>query len=175
MLYNFKTTDDGQQWAIDTEALTWAKASSILATPSVKAAESNIARFVAQEEGKLIPMGGGRYALQGRKPFDKDRKPQLSIFILLSILSGEDGGTAVTFMQANVDIKDLQHQEIKKFKCEVLPAIPAPNRPPQVQMPPITAEEKKAQEPPQVVDVEGTVEVSGTANPEMNGKFEIKQ
>jgi hypothetical protein len=173
MLYNFET-DEGT-FVIDTEILTWAKASSIIAAPSIKAAESNFAHFVPQVEGKLIPLGGGRYALQGRKPFNEKKEPQLSIFILLNIFSGEDGGTAVTFLQSNVEVRKLQHQEIKKFKCEVLPAIPAPNRPPQAQMPPITAEEKKAQEPPQIVDVEGTVEVSGTTNPEMNGKFEIKQ
>lgn len=145
MLYNFRTTDDSQMWAVDTEALTWAKASSILATPSVKAAESNIARFVASEEGALIPMGGGRYALEGRKPVDDAGKPQLAIFILVTILSAEDGGVCVVFIQANVAIQDAQHQEIKKFKMECLPPIRPPQNPAlRREMPPITVDEQKA-------------------------------
>jgi hypothetical protein len=149
VIYNFKTTEDGQQWVIDTEALTWARASSILATPSVKAATSNLARFVASEEGKLIPMGGGRYALEGRRPLDKDRKPQLALVIILNILTSEGDGSCVTFIQANVDVKDLQHTEIKNFHVECLPAIRPPNRPAPQAMPPITADEQKAQAPPQ--------------------------
>ena len=120
MIYNFKT-EDGQQWVADTEALTWGKASSIIASPTIKAAETNIARFVATEEGKLIPLGGGRYAFEGRKPFDESNKPQLAVFIVLTILSAESEGTCVTFFQANVPIKDVQHQPIKNFHVQCLP------------------------------------------------------
>lgn len=146
MIFNFKTVEGGEQYVIDPEAQTWAKASSIIATPSVKAAESNIARFVPIEEGRLVPLGGGRYRLHPRKPIGKDGKPQLSMIVLLTVLTEQDGGTCVTFLQANVDIKDAQHQEIKKYTCECLSAVGAPARPSPVPMPPITAEEKKAQE-----------------------------
>ena len=72
MIFNFKTVEGDEQYVIDPEAQTWAKASSIIATPSVKAAESNIARFVPIEEGKLVPLGGGRYRLHPRKPIGKE-------------------------------------------------------------------------------------------------------
>lgn len=149
MIYNFRTTEDNQQWMIDTESQPayWAKASSILAAPSVTAAANNTASFVPQEEGVLVPLGGGRYALKGRKPVDAAGNPQLSIIIILTLLSGEEGGTCVTFIQANVDIKDAQHADIKNFKVEALPAIRTPQRPTAQVMPPITKEEKKAAEP----------------------------
>jgi hypothetical protein len=146
VIYNFRTTDDGQQWMIDTESQPayWAKASSILAAPSVSAAANNSASFVPQEEGTLVPLGGGRYALKGRKPIGPDGKPQLSIIIILTVLSSEEGGTCVTFVQTNVDIKDLQHAEIKNFKTEALPAVKTPTRPAPQAMPPITKEEQAA-------------------------------
>lgn len=146
MLYNFRTTEDSQQWTVDTEQLKWARASSILAAPSVKAVESHLARFVAAEEGPLIPMGGSRFAMAGRQPLDAAGKPQLAIVIIVTVLTSEDGGSAVTFIQANVEIKDFQHQEIKKFRTEVLPAIRSPQNPGRrpVVMPPITADEQKA-------------------------------
>lgn len=121
MIYNFKTESDDQMWVMDTEALTWARASSIISTPSVQAAQSNLAHFVPSEEGRLIPLSNGRFALEGRKPFDADGKPQFAIFIILNILSSENDGTCVTFIQANVALKDGQHQHIKNFHTQCLP------------------------------------------------------
>ena len=121
MIFNFKTELDSQQWVIDTEEFNWARASSLVAAPSIKAAETNLARFVPTEEGKLIPMGGGRYALEGRKPFDENKNPQLAFIVILTILSAENEGTCVTFMQTNVAIRDLQHQQIKNFVSQTMP------------------------------------------------------
>lgn len=123
MIFNFKTELDSQQWVIDTEELNWARASSLVAAPSIKAAETNLARFVPTEEGKLIPMGGGRYALEGRKPFDENKNPQLAFIVILTILSAENEGTCVTFMQTNVAIRDLQHQQIKNFVSQTMPPL----------------------------------------------------
>lgn len=124
MIYNFKTVDDDQQWVVDSEELNWARASSLVAAPTIKAAETNLARFVPTEEGKLIPMGGGRYALEGRKPFvGPDNHPQLAIIVILTLLSAENNGTCVTFMQANVAVKDLQHQQIKNFVAQCMPPL----------------------------------------------------
>jgi hypothetical protein len=123
MIYNFRTESDGQQWVVDTEALSWAKASSIIASPTIKAAETNIARFVPAEEGQLIPLGAGRFALNGRKPFDAENKPQLAIFIVLTLLTADNEGTCVTLFQANVPIKEVQHQHIKNFHIQCLPPL----------------------------------------------------
>ena len=128
MIYNFKDSS-GQQWMVDTETLKWAQASSILATPSIAAAASNLAHFVPQAEGALVPLGGGRYAFEGRKPLDDGGNPQLSIIIILTVLTAEDEGVCVTFIQGNVGVTDFQHQQIKKFKAEALPAISTPTRP----------------------------------------------
>ena len=127
MIYNFRTAEG--QWVVNPEDLTWARTSSIISSPSVVAAASNLANFVPIETGKLVPLGGGRYSLDGRKPLNEKQEPQLSIFIILTILTAEDGGTCVSFLQANVETTDFQQQEIKKFKCESLPAIPTPTRP----------------------------------------------
>lgn len=142
MLYNFKSSEG--QWVVDSENLTWARTSSIISSPSLLAAEGNIGNFVPIEEGKLNPLGGGRYSLLGRRPFNEKKEPQLSIFILLTVLSAEGDGTCVTFVQGNVDLSDFQHQQIKHFKAECLPAVKAPNRPALQGMPPITKEEQKA-------------------------------
>jgi len=127
MIYNFKTEEDGQQWVVDTEVLNWARASSIVAAPSVLAAESNLARFVPTEEGRLIPLGGGRYVLEGRQPFvpgpNGQPVPQFALFIVLTILSADKDGTCVTFLQANVPVKDFQHQSIKNFAAQVMPPL----------------------------------------------------
>jgi hypothetical protein len=123
MKFNFKTVSDEQQWVIDTEDGTWARASSIISASSIVAAEHNAAHFVPQEEGHLIPMGGGRYAFEGRKPFDEQGKPQLAVVCILTLLSSDDGGTCVTLIQGNVALKELQHQTISKFHAECLPPL----------------------------------------------------
>jgi hypothetical protein len=152
VLYNFKTVEDNQQYVVDTERLTWARASSILSAPSVTAVESKIARFVAAEEGRLIPLGGGRFAFEGRSPFDKDGKPQLAIAIIVHVpvTDPADGKVAlVCLIQTNVNIKDGAHTEIQKFVVENLPALRPPQNPARraIVMPPITADEQKAAAP----------------------------
>ena len=146
MIYNFKTVEDNQQWVVDVEALTWARASSIIAAPSVEAAEHNLARFVAAEEGKLAPMGAGRYVFVGRKLTGANGQPQIAIFTVASIPVKDDDGkiVLVTLMQSNVDIKDGQQEQIQKFKVECLPAARRPQPKMTMEMPPITAEEAKA-------------------------------
>lgn len=119
MIYNFKV--EGVQYMVDTEALTWAQASSIISAPSIKAAESNLAHFVPQKEGKLIPLSNGRFALEGKKPFDEKGKPQFAIFIILTLLSAENEGVCISFIQGNVPLTDLQHQQIKHFHAQCLP------------------------------------------------------
>jgi hypothetical protein len=69
MKYQFKTEDD-QLWVIDTLNLVWGKASSILSAPSVAAAEQKLSNFEYSESGTLVPMGGGRYSMDGRTPKD---------------------------------------------------------------------------------------------------------
>ena len=153
MIYNFKT-DEGR-WAIDDERLTWARVSSILATPSVIAAENNIARFVAEEEGLLAPVRGGSFILVGRKPTDKKGQPQLSmVSIVWKPIRDPDNAnkmTMVTLFQANVPTSDLQTEKIEAYyaQCLLPPGRPAP---PQTQMPPITKAERETQlqETPQI-------------------------
>ena len=122
MIFNFKTVQDYQQWQIDTENGTWARASNIIAAPTVIAAAQNIARFVPQEEGKITPLGGGRYALTGRQPF-LDGQPQLAVICILTLLSADNDGTCLTLIQGNVPLKELQHQPIKNFAMECLPPL----------------------------------------------------
>src|SRR5580700_7823276 len=103
MLYNFKTAADDQQWVIDTEALTWARASSILAAPSVKAAETGLARFEAVEEGFLAPFGNGVFRFVGKK------EPDLAIIAIFWVPVTDTQSNQVIMvnvLQANVDIKD---------------------------------------------------------------------
>ena len=129
MNYTFKTEDD-QLWMVDVERMHWGKASSIISAPSVKAVESKLAQFVETEGGDVTPLGGGRYVLEGRQP-----KDGLCIVTILTVLSEENGGTCVTFAQGNVNIKDLQHEAVTKFRCECLSTPQKPQRPKVIQMP----------------------------------------
>jgi len=115
MIYTFKD-ESGEQWQIDTEKLIWSRASSILSAPSVAAAENDMARFVPQEEGQLAPMGMGRFSFVGRRP------PQLSIISIGHIPVTDDDGeiVSVCLVQSNVIIKDVEHQEIKRFRVQPL-------------------------------------------------------
>ena len=67
MVYQFRTLDN-ELFVINTVELKWGRASSILAAPSVLAAEQKLANFEYKEEGILVPMGAGRYSLDGRTP-----------------------------------------------------------------------------------------------------------
>jgi len=126
MLYNFKLAENGDQYVIDTENFTWALASSIIASPTIAAAEGNLANFVPKEEGKLIPMGAGTYAFEGRLPFTEDGKPSLAVVVIFSNFVFDDNGQAVcvTLIQGNVALKELQHPEIKLFHTECLNPFP---------------------------------------------------
>lgn len=144
MLYNFKTVADDQQWVIDTEALTWARASSILAAPTIKAAASNLAHFEAVESGPLAPFGNGVFRFVGRK------EPQLAIIAVFWVpVTDEDSQiTMVNILQANVDIKDGKAQDIKRYKTECLPAAKPKNPAAQpIVQPAITVDEQKAAAP----------------------------
>lgn len=123
MVFTFKTKADSQNWSIDTENLTWSRVSSLIATPSIMAAESNIARFVPVESGELNALGGGRYTFDGKKPFDENGIPQLAVICVLTLLSSEENGTCVTFLQANVETEDLKHEPVSKFETRCMPPI----------------------------------------------------
>lgn len=85
MRYTFKTLDD-TLFVIDTKAATWGIASTILAAPSViAAAESKLANYVFSEQGTLVPMGGGRYSLDGRTPKTQGKGAGLSTVGILSV------------------------------------------------------------------------------------------
>lgn len=124
MIYTFKD-ESGEQWEIDTEKLTWARASSILAAPTISAAENDMPRFVAAEEGSLAPYGMGRFGLIGRRP------PELSILSIGHIPITDDDGEIVMMclIQSNVVIKDVEHQEVKRFKTQPLAPAPIPGPP----------------------------------------------
>ena len=123
MVFTFKTKADSQQWQLDSENLTWQRVSSLITTPSVTAAENDIARFVPVESGILTALGGGRYVLEGRKPFDENGTPQLAVVIFLTLLSSENSGTCVTFIQSNVEVEGLTHEPISKFETHEMPPI----------------------------------------------------
>jgi len=85
MIYQFKTLDDSL-FILNTKEATWGIASSILAAPSViAAAESKLANYVFAEQGTLVPMGGGRYSLDGRTPQTKGKGAGLSTIGILSV------------------------------------------------------------------------------------------
>src|SRR5271154_678168 len=65
MIYQFKTMDD-ELFAINTVELRWGRASSIVAAPTLAAAEQALSSFVFVEEGTLVPMGAGIYSMDGR-------------------------------------------------------------------------------------------------------------
>ena len=46
--------------------LRWGRASSIVAAPTLAAAEHALSSFVFVEEGTLVPMGAGIYSMDGR-------------------------------------------------------------------------------------------------------------
>jgi hypothetical protein len=69
MIYHFRDLTD-QLFVVDTAKMRWGKASSILATPSLSAAEKQLAHYEMSESGDLIPMGGGVYNFDGRTPKD---------------------------------------------------------------------------------------------------------
>jgi hypothetical protein len=84
VIYQFKTMDD-ELFAINTVDLKWGRASSIVAAPTLATAEKAIASFVFVEEGELVPMGAGRYSLNGRTPETTGPGAGLSTIQLMSV------------------------------------------------------------------------------------------
>lgn len=138
MIYTFKTEDKEELYVLDTnpEVLTWARASTILATPSLTAAENEVARYVPIEEGKLVPGGGGNYTFDGRNPREYTKKGLPTPLVSVSILSLPVNDTLHTYLAANVRIKEDSFElgPIKKFQCHVVQA-PKVDAPPTVAIP----------------------------------------
>jgi hypothetical protein len=118
VIYQFKALDN-ELFVIDTASMRWGRASSILATPSVAAAEQNLSRFVYSEEGELIPQGAGVYTLLGRTPKTEGPGAGLSVVALMAVPFEE---TLVLYLKANVPIKpdSFQSNPIKHVKYQIL-------------------------------------------------------
>ncbi len=102
MIYEFQTLDD-ETFVLNTLNLTWGRASTILAAPSVLAAEQKLARFEFKEQGTLVPMGGGRYSLDGRTPNTKGAGAGLST---VGIMAVPFDTYLVLYLLPNVKIKE---------------------------------------------------------------------
>lgn len=102
MIYQFKTMDD-ELFALNTVELKWGRASQILAAPSVGAAANDVASFVFSEEGALVPMGAGRYSLDGRTPDTKGPGAGLSTVQLMSV---PFDSYIVMYLLPNVEVKE---------------------------------------------------------------------
>jgi hypothetical protein len=118
MVYQFKTVDD-ELFVLNTETMRWGRASSLLAAPSITAAEHKLAQFVYSEEGDLIPMGGGVYNLDGRTPQTQGPGAGLSSVGLMAIPFGD---TLVYWLQANVPLKkdSFTSNPIKTTKYQIM-------------------------------------------------------
>lgn len=84
MRYEFKTMDD-EKFVLDTVNMSWGRASSIVSSPSVGAAENGLAQFEYLEQGDLVPMGAGHYSLDGRTPRTTGPGAGLSAVGILSV------------------------------------------------------------------------------------------
>lgn len=103
MIYQFKCASDDSLFAINTMDLKWGRASSILAAPSVGAAANNVTSFVFVEEGALVPMGAGRYSLDGRTPDTKGEGAGLSTIQLMAVPFDT---YLVLYLLPNVEVKE---------------------------------------------------------------------
>lgn len=122
MVYQFRTEDDAL-FVINTMAATWGRASTILSAPSVTAAaESQLANYQYLEEGTLVPMGGGRYSLDGRTPKTEGPGAGLSTVGLMAVPFDHD---LYLYLLPNVPVKEDSFksdfpEEMQKFiKYEV--------------------------------------------------------
>jgi hypothetical protein len=91
-------TEAGELFVLNTATLKWGIASTILSSPSIMAAEKNLAKFEFRAEGDLIPLGAGAYSLDGRIP-----KDGLSAVGILCVLFEN---TLVVYLRGNAKLKD---------------------------------------------------------------------
>lgn len=104
MKYQFRTASDDTLFVLDTMQATWGIASSILSAPSViAAAESQLANFQYSESGTLVPMGGGRYSLDGRTPKTEGKGAGLSTVGLMAVPFDHD---LYLYLLPNVAVKE---------------------------------------------------------------------
>ena len=122
MIYQFRTAADDALFVLNTAEMKWGRASTILAAPTVAAAENSLANYQYLEEGILVPMGGGRYSLDGRTPKTEGKGAGLSTVGLMAV-PFED--KFFVYLLPNVPVKEdtfkiNMPEEAQKFiKCEV--------------------------------------------------------
>lgn len=126
MLYQFETLD-GSLFQIDIAKQRWARVSALLETPSLAAAENEIARHTEIESGELIPMGGGVYNLEGRQPLSEkstkeDREKPGAGLSSVGLLCVPYEDHLLVYIKPNVQIKEnsFKSNPIKTVKYEVL-------------------------------------------------------
>ena len=112
MLLQFKTTDDAI-FIVDVQTMNWARVSAPGTDPESKVLEN----------GKIIPQGFGVYALEGRRPDDKDI-PGAGLSSIGNYVVAI-GQTVKIFIRANVEIKDFTMPvPIRQVLYEILPTDP---------------------------------------------------
>jgi hypothetical protein len=94
---------DDSLFAINTMDMKWGRASSIMAAPTLAAAEKALASFVFAEDGVLVPMGAGRYSLDGRTPDTKGPGAGLST---VQIMAVPFDTYLVLYLLPNVEVKE---------------------------------------------------------------------
>lgn len=103
MIYQFKTASDDELFAINTVEMKWGRASTIMAAPTLAAAAQNSVSFVFSEEGTLVPMGAGRYSLDGRTPDTKGPGAGLST---VQIMAVPFDTYLILYLLPNVEVKE---------------------------------------------------------------------
>jgi hypothetical protein len=94
---------DDELFAINTVDMKWGRASSIVAAPTLAAAEKSLASFVFCEDGVLVPMGAGRYSLDGRTPETTGPGAGLST---VQIMAVPFDTYLVLYLLPNVEVKE---------------------------------------------------------------------
>jgi hypothetical protein len=102
MIYQFRCESDNELFVINTVEMTWGRASTLVAAPSITAVEARLANFQFHEQGTLIAMGAGAYNMDGRTPETKGPGAGLST---VGILTVPYDNYLVLFLRANVKIK----------------------------------------------------------------------
>jgi hypothetical protein len=126
VIYHFKTADD-ELFVLNTVTMRWGRASTILASPSITAAEKQLTQYVYSEEGDLVAMGGGVFNMEGRSPETKGPGAGLCSVGIIAIPYDD---TLVMYVQANVPIKQdsFSSNPIKHFKYQILSQEPQNER-----------------------------------------------
>lgn len=118
MKYQFATADDAI-FVLDVVSMRWGRVSSILASPSIKAVESEAFTYNLLEEGDLIPMGGGVYNMDGRDFKDKDRPGAGLVSVgLLQIAYDAPERVDNFYIRANVMLKEDSFTSSRGNGCE---------------------------------------------------------